>query len=283
MLLSNIKSVIADSTNLYLDWELENGNSAGHLTISGYPTAIEENQTYKVEITLTHEKGAIPNFDYLNFTVKWSNNDNLSSLLGYSSIHSALEKNGTTLISHWKSQEIPNNQQEGTLRIVTNNGDTLKTEPEIIKVKFKASNTINLNVQSSLNKGDIMETKGNITIESNSITSEGIIISLSYLNPNGTEILRKVTTNKDGNFIDKFDPNMEGTWWCKASWNGSEKYSKASSEIIPFEVNSQIPFWLYIGTVVLALWAIISLIIYRWPNDWWPSKPEDIYPPPKEK
>jgi hypothetical protein len=272
LLLSSIRSVHADSTTLYLDWKLENGDSAGHMTISGYPTAIEENQTYKVEITLTHEKGAIPDFKYLNFTVDGINNVD-PIFLGYSSINSVLEKNATTLISHWKTQDIPTNQKEGALKIITDNNETVITTPELIAVKFKTTNTLKLIPPNSLNKGDVMTVKGNITMEGESVPTTGIIINLAYLNPNGTEILRKVTVDENGNFMDRYVPNLDGTWWIKASWNGTEKYSRASSSTYSFEVYPQIPFWLYLGIAGLILWVAVSLPILKWY-----FKTEQIYP-----
>jgi hypothetical protein len=272
LLLSSIRSIQADSTTLYLDWKLDNGDSAGHMTISGYPSAIEENQTYKVEITLTHEKGAIPDFKYLNFTVGGNNNFD-PIFLGYSSINSVLEKNATTLISHWKTQEIPPNQKEGTLKIITDKNDTVKTTPELIAVKFKTTNTLELAPPISPNKGESMTVKGNITMEGESVPTVGIIINLAYLNPNGTEILRKVTVDENGNFVDEYVPNLDGTWWIKASWNGTEKYSQASSKTYSFEVYPQIPFWLYLGITGLIVWVAVSLSLLKWY-----SKTEQIYP-----
>ena len=263
LLASAAKVGNADSTTLYLDWSLDTENASGHLTITGYPQVIELGQTYKIEITLTLESGDSFDLESLNFKAKLTNGTSLD--LGYADfvLDSTLNKNESlTMISHLKIEKMPD-QHEGTLIIASKKGD-LSTIPNEIKVRFKLNNVLNMIVPEILYKGDTLFVKGSIKP-----ALEMVKINLTYLKPNGTEIVRGVSPDKNGEFNDDYKPDIEGNWWVKASWSGNEKNAATSSEIYSFEVQSPMPFLLIIGLAVFFGWVIGSLyiLIYHKTNE----------------
>jgi hypothetical protein len=269
LLLFSMRFVSADSTVLYLDWEMPGDIvGEGHLTISGFPTVMEENQTYKTEITITLDIGENINPGKFKFGIR--ENDELN--FGYAFLNSTLQKGqSVTLISHWKIEDIPNNLTEGTLKIVNataNNNATLNTTPQDIKIKFRIESQLNLTVPKTLTIWGTLLVEGNVTKN-----AEGAKISITYLGPNGTEIVRGTSTDIDGNFNDEFKPDLEGTWWIKASWNGTEKYAAASSTLQSFEYKPAFPFLLALAIIGFSIWVGVTSYVWKVKRD-----TEQIYP-----
>ena len=294
ILVSTISSVTADSTTLYLDWNLvENTDVYGHLTLSGVPETMEYNQTYKVEITLTLESYDPHDLRKLDFYLNTSSTGRALPL-GNCAINSTLHRaESFTLYSHWKIEhdEISPFLTEGKLLINSTIGKTatektLETTPRDITIKLKESSILELTdakvkivpFPNPLNLIEEVSVEGNL--KNSSFASIDYItwskISLTYLSPNGTEIIRQVSTNDIGHFTDKFVPDLVGTWRVKATWNGTEKYSAATSSVKLFEVQGPNQWILPIAIVVFAFLIFISPAIY-----WFKDKDERILGPKK--
>ncbi|RLI79075.1 hypothetical protein DRP04_09500 [Archaeoglobales archaeon] len=61
-------------------------------------------------------------------------------------------------------------------------------------------------------------------------------VTLSYKMPNGTILVRNVTSTALGGFEDTFIPEMAGSWTVRASWNGDLDHEGSTSSEVPFLV-----------------------------------------------
>ena len=279
LFLSTVIVVNAESTTLYLDWNLKNDpETGGHLTLSGFPKTMEDNQTYKIEINLTLERGPDQTLESLKFSLNASAVDTIT--LGNCAINSTMKKSDSvTIYSHWTLRNI-SDKTEGTLIIESGNGRSIVTTPTEITIKLRQPNTLRLlNLPKTLNRGESFVIKGKLNFSGNidyNVTWSKI--SLIYLKPNGTEIIRETSTNDIGYFTDTFVPDLEGMWRVKASWNGTEKYVASSSSVETFEVQGPIPIYLYLAIVGVSVWIVVTLIVHAFVR-----KKEQIYSPNEDE
>ena len=272
-LLSTSFFVKADSTTLYFDWSLEqNSDVGGHLTLSGFPSVMDVNQTYKIEITLTLEYGINQNLGFLNFSL------DKTLPLGYCGINSTLKKaDSVSLISLWITNSTFN-QTEGILKINSSQGYFM-TSPKEIKVKLRLGNNLTLTeLPTNAHRGDPVLIRGKwepVDNETLEYSSQWVSISLTYLSPNGTEIVRRTGIDTNGFFSDRINPEYEGTWKVKASWNGTERYAPSFSSVETFEVQPLIPWYLIVAGI-LFISSIILIAISPTINRIFPKR-EQIY------
>jgi len=100
--------------------------------------------------------------------------------------------------------------------------------PSVVK---KASNITCDVDRSSLTLGEEVKVEGAI------IPARGDVeVTLTYTAPNGSLIIRHVSTSSEGRFLDRFRPDSVGTWKVQASWPGDEEYEGAASDVISFTV-----------------------------------------------
>jgi hypothetical protein len=265
-LLSTSFFVKADSIALYFDWSLEqNSDVGGHLTLSGFPSVMDVNQTYKIEITLTLEYGMNLNLGFLNFSLDLANSEDQTLHLGYCGINSTLNKaDSVSLISIWTINSTFN-QTEGILKINSSQGYFM-TSPKEIKVKLRLGNSLTLTeLPTNVHRGDEALIKGKwepVDNETLKYASQWVSISLTYLTPNGTEIVRRTGIDESGFFSDRIKPDYEGTWKVKASWNGTERYAPTFSSVETFEVQPPIPWYLFVAAIVVTIYVIWIVIAF---------------------
>lgn len=258
LLTSTLISVNAESTILYLDWKLEGTPIVyGHLTLSNFPNVMEENKTYKIEATLTLESGNNQDLGYLYFRVHFSEEDSNADL-GYSYINTTLNRaDSVALISHWKIADL-DDYNEGKLVVESDKG-IFTLSPEDIKIKFPTKNILSMNVPEEVNRGDALPIEGSMNP-----SEEGAKISLTYIKPNGTEIIRVATIDRNGTFTDNFAPDIEGTWWVKASFNGTKDYAASSTNLSSFRVQPVMPSYLIIAAIGFVVWLSTMPFIYKY-------------------
>ena len=257
LLALNVISVNADSTTLYLDWRLEDNQTVyGHLTLSNFPKVMEKNKTYKIEVILTLESGNNQDLGCLKFKVTSSENDNYVDL-GYSFINSVLnQSDSVTLVSHWKVVD-PIDYNGGKLVVDSDKGKFILS-PEENEVKFPVKNILSINVPEEVSRGDVIFITGSMNP-----SEEGMIISLTYLQPNGTEIIRSTTVDSEGVFTDSMTPDTEGKWLIKASFNGTQDYDTSLTDWTSFNVQPVMPFLLILALTGLIGWASVTLWVYK--------------------
>jgi hypothetical protein len=91
-----------------------------------------------------------------------------------------------------------------------------------------------LSVLTSLNRVFLHEpitVYGSISPSHNNVS-----VMLSYKMPNGTILIRNVTSTELGEFEDTFTPNMAGSWTVKASWDGDLDHEGSESSEVSFTV-----------------------------------------------
>ena len=77
----------------------------------------------------------------------------------------------------------------------------------------------------------------------------GEIISIRYIDPNGSEIKRPLIVEKDGSYADIIKPEIVGTWKVSSSFNGEGYYLDSQSPTIAFDVVNEIKNSVYLLTI----------------------------------
>ena len=266
LLLSSILQTTSASTDVYVDWQVQNPGAGGHFSIKGYPQVIEAGQTYDVQVTVTLEW--IEWGDQAQFQrIDWIFNDgtNASQVLGYSMANVNLTRDKPLqLSSHWLLQTTVLNAT-GTLALQTNitlidsqsnstrAADNFKlTAP--VKISYKSASQLAVTVSpNNLAKGDTLKTNGSLTPATNRAP-----ITLTYIKPNGDKLTRQVITNESGFFIDEYIPDTEGGWSVKADFSGNDNYTASTSTTATFFVNSA-SSWTR-ATAIAGLVLVIGIV-----------------------
>lgn len=92
-------------------------------------------------------------------------------------------------------------------------------------------------------KGDTFNATGATYIKINGYDAPlpGQTITLTYTRPNGQEIKKTITTNKDGTFNDKIRTDAGGDWKVKATFGGSAVLESSSSMEATFKAEATSP------------------------------------------
>ncbi len=92
-------------------------------------------------------------------------------------------------------------------------------------------------------KGDAFNATGATYIKINGYDAPlpGQTITLTYTRPNGQELKRTITTNKDGTFNDKIRTDAGGDWRVKATFGGSTVLESSSSADASFKAEATSP------------------------------------------
>lgn len=251
LLLTAVMTVNSTSTEIYLDWQVKDPAAGGHLTVSNYPPVLEDGQTYQVELTFTLEWldwGDTVEFQMIQWFVDTGESEN-QLFLGYSAVDSMLKKNeSVTVSSHWSLRRHPLNET-GWLKMnatVILHDSTQPSETRVptisqirpsIQVSLKVENHLTLTLSPrTVEKGQSVTANGTLVP-----AVAGATINLTYVKPNGEKVIRWANTDQQGNFSDKYTPDVEGTWSVKASWTGTEHYTASSSNLVVFKVDPQSP------------------------------------------
>jgi hypothetical protein len=89
-----------------------------------------------------------------------------------------------------------------------------------------------------------------------------IPLTLTLNAPNGSTLVRSITTNSNGFFNYTFTPDATGVWNARVSWDGNEAYNGSTSDLAYFEVGPYsdpgmamifLPLALIPGVLALAL------------------------------
>jgi len=92
---------------------------------------------------------------------------------------------------------------------------------------------ISCNVSSpNLVLGDSVAISGSI-----SPAVSGTNVTLSYTMPNGSILIRTVTSTSNGSYSDTYTPSVAGSWSVSSSWQGNSAYAGASSTPTAFLVS----------------------------------------------
>lgn len=258
LFLTLLSSANADSTTLYLDWKLENNNSVfGHLTLDNFPSIMEKNITYRIEVILTLDSGDQQDLGYLNFKA-YNSEDQTGITLGYSYLNATLNKaDSVTLVSHWK-YTVSHNLTEMNLVVESEKGNFILS-PEQNVIKFPLMNTLSISVPEKVSRDDILSVTGSMHP-----SNQGLKITLTYVQPNGSEIVRRTIVDGNGLFTDNIKPDLEGTWWVKANFNATQNYAKSSTELLSFKVEPLMPYWILIAIFIFIIWLFVTLYCYNY-------------------
>ena len=118
--------------------------------------------------------------------------------------------------------------------------------------------------QISVIKGTLSSTEGpNILLNRTSPTGELVInetvidydgkIDIIYTNPKGEKINRSTNIDSHGNFTDGFKPDIVGTWFVEAKYDGNDYFTASKSNLAIIYVDYRFPTYLYVGLIFLIV------------------------------
>jgi len=104
------------------------------------------------------------------------------------------------------------------------------SQPTTVEVKLPSTITITTSL-SAVARGEKMTVTGSIDPLHSSM------VTLTYRKPDGSQLIKRVESDHNGNYNDVIAPNVVGTWSTQASWNGDDDHFGASSSTITFTVD----------------------------------------------
>jgi len=143
----------------------------------------------------------------------------------------------------------------------TKNYDSSTSAEQTLTVN-KAATSLQLSVSPETVQIDPL-TRGGASLQiSGKITPklEGIAVTVTYTEPDGTTTTKTLTTTSTGQFTDMLTPNQTGAWSVKASWPGDANYLAASSSTVTANVGENWTIYIAIaGIVIVIIVAAIAL------------------------
>jgi len=117
---------------------------------------------------------------------------------------------------------------------IVGEGGGVRRVTDKIYLLVKMASRISCEVsEAAVSLGGKIKVSGSITP-----ISPNAQITLNYIKPDGSTVVRKVLTDSKGNYEDTYAPDMLGGWSVKASWVGDEVHEDATSTQIGFTVQS---------------------------------------------
>jgi len=114
-------------------------------------------------------------------------------------------------------------------------GDSSYDEATSVTVSVtvnKIPTTISCRASSSeITKDDTITITGSI-----SPAISGKTVTLTYTKPDGRTFTKPATTGPDGSYSDVYQPDTNGSWSVRASWEGDSEHQSASSLSVSFNV-----------------------------------------------
>ena len=87
-----------------------------------------------------------------------------------------------------------------------------------------------------------VETGTAVTVSGNLTPANGDeTLAIEYTSPGGDQMIQHVNIGKNGDYTDRFTPDVSGNWQFQAYWQGTEKNASAASSICNFTVESSKP------------------------------------------
>jgi len=159
----------------------------------------------------------------------------------------------TTLFPyHWRAKQL---EQECVAAIAkgekANSSVTIWGGPSTVKVKKEAI-TINGSIQHT--------SEMPIDVE---ISWPATQVTLEYMKPDKSVVTHTVTISKKGKFTDTLIPDVAGQWSVKASWQGDEDHTGATSNTFTFTVSepSLVEILTETGLIYVIPVALVAIIV----------------------
>jgi hypothetical protein len=89
---------------------------------------------------------------------------------------------------------------------------------------------------------------------------ENASISLTYTSPDGTNLVRTVTSGADGSFSDVFSPNVAGSWSVVANFAGDATYLGSTSFALPFTATDTSGGGIPMSYLLVAVAALVIVV-----------------------
>lgn len=280
---------IANASDIYLEWEGDDSTIGGFLTITNFPNEFQVDKTYQVNITITVEH--LEDTEAVEFkTIEWlvetapAENEQANKTLGYSVIDKNVTKGEPiSMMSHWSIKDGITTKS-GTLNAKssltlqnstkTKTTQTLHIKPQA-KITFKSDTTLTIHPRTiKIEQGQSVRINGTLaseqgpvmTIKNVKYPSGEIIfvnetvtyfewpkIKLVYTNPKGEQINHSTNLGSFSNFTDRFKPDMLGTWFVEAKYEGSDYFLPSTSNLGIIYVDSRFPLFFWLGLIVFVI------------------------------
>ena len=276
----------ANTDEIYLQWEGNDPEVGGYLTITSFPSVLEVGKTYKITATFSLEK--LDYADAVEFgKIEWFlHASDWNYTIGYSSLDANLTKhNENSTISHWGMSENPTTGG-GTLDAFATIRLHNSTDPDkaVQTIKISPSIKLTLKVETRLRmrsntfhgeqghaialNGTLRSVQGGATIPVNNETISAFInpkINFVLNDPNGNQINVSTIADMNGNFIYEFTPNATGTWYGTASYDGSSYFFPSTSNMMIIRVRYQFSWPLLLAGISLLLLIFVPPFL-KWRN-----------------
>jgi parallel beta-helix repeat protein len=90
----------------------------------------------------------------------------------------------------------------------------------------------------------------------------GKTVTLTYTKPDGTTVIRTVTTGSDGSYSDSYKPDTTGSWSVIANWQGDSQHLSVTSQTALFNVKAVTNYTLYIcGIIAVAIIVVAGYVV----------------------
>jgi hypothetical protein len=133
--------------------------------------------------------------------------------------------------------------------------DVVLSNVERLDVR-KVSTSISISVSpQEVVLGSAVRISGSITP-----AVENALVTITFSGPEGTRTVT-MTTGSDGSFAVDFTPDKTGAWAAVASWEGNERYSGSSSNIVSFSVTPPVEVTWYLLLAIIALLVLLIIIV----------------------
>ena len=267
----------ANPDDIYLQWEGDDPEVGGFLTIASFPAVLEVGKTYRITATFSLEK--LGYADAVEFgRIEWTlyTPDGYYPI-GYSSLDANLTKHQQdSTISHWGIKEKPPTGW-GILKAIAEIRLHNSTEPgkavqtirifPPIEVTLRVESVLRMNpVPFDVEQGHAIQLKGTLTsyqvgatttVDNKTISDfDRPKIDLILTDPNGNQITRSIIADIYGNFAYEFRPNVTGIWYVTASYNGSSYFFPSTSNMVSIRVRYQFSW-----AALLAIISLLSLVV----------------------
>jgi len=264
---ASVSAADSETSTAYLTWQANNPSATGHVSLT-YPRVLDNDQTYKVEVTLTLESSAWG--DSAEFkTIQWLlDTGNRTQVLGNSFVDKTVAKHTDLSVASFWSLSSQSSAKNGTLQmnaevVLHDSNQTSETRTPsgfqvtpVIQILLRIKCQISLKLSpSTVISGDPLNVSGKVDP-----ALAGATVNITYVKPTGEAVFRMANTDSTGNFVDTYSPNADGTWAVKASLIGTDGNGAATTEMTVFKVEPKFP-WIVIFTAVGVLAALFGPMI----------------------